>query len=39
MNDIAVRRQRIARTQPILVTGGAGFIGCNLADRLATRGP
>ena len=24
---------------PILVTGGAGFIGCNLADRLATRRP
>jgi CDP-paratose 2-epimerase len=23
---------------PVLVTGGAGFIGCNLADRLATDG-
>ncbi|MHB8283258.1 MAG: SDR family NAD(P)-dependent oxidoreductase [Caulobacteraceae bacterium] len=23
---------------PILITGGAGFIGCNLADRLATEG-
>lgn len=26
------------RDGPILVTGGAGFIGCNLADRLATEG-
>ncbi len=25
-------------TQPILITGGAGFIGCNLADRLAANG-
>ncbi|AUW57296.1 CDP-paratose 2-epimerase [Sphingobium sp. SCG-1] len=24
--------------RPVLVTGGAGFIGCNLADRLATDG-
>jgi CDP-paratose 2-epimerase len=24
--------------RPILVTGGCGFIGCNLADRLANRG-
>ena len=25
-------------TRPILVTGGAGFIGCNIADRLAGEG-
>src|SRR3954467_11189106 len=25
-------------TRPVLVTGGCGFIGCNLADRLAGRG-
>ncbi|MDE2486987.1 MAG: SDR family NAD(P)-dependent oxidoreductase [Alphaproteobacteria bacterium] len=25
-------------TGPVLVTGGAGFIGCNLADRLASDG-
>jgi CDP-paratose 2-epimerase len=25
-------------TRPILVTGGCGFIGCNLADRLVGRG-
>jgi CDP-paratose 2-epimerase len=28
----------ICGTQPVLVTGGAGFIGCNLADRLAQEG-
>ncbi len=26
------------RVHPLLVTGGAGFIGCNLADRLASEG-
>ena len=26
------------RVRPVLVTGGAGFIGCNLADRLAREG-
>ncbi|HEV2746764.1 MAG TPA: SDR family NAD(P)-dependent oxidoreductase [Allosphingosinicella sp.] len=25
-------------TRPVLVTGGAGFIGCNIADRLAEEG-
>ena len=24
--------------RPVLVTGGAGFIGCNIADRLAGEG-
>jgi CDP-paratose 2-epimerase len=24
--------------RPVLVTGGAGFIGCNIADRLAAQG-
>src|SRR3954447_20804464 len=24
--------------KPVLVTGGCGFIGCNIADRLAARG-
>jgi len=28
----------MSRTQPILITGGAGFIGSNLADRLAGEG-
>ena len=26
------------RDRPVLITGGCGFIGCNLADALATRG-
>lgn len=25
-------------SRPVLITGGAGFIGCNLADRLASEG-
>jgi CDP-paratose 2-epimerase len=27
-----------ASSRPVLITGGAGFIGCNLADRLAGEG-
>ncbi len=34
--DRPVRRSRRAR--PVAITGGAGFIGCNLAHRLATDG-
>jgi CDP-paratose 2-epimerase len=26
------------RSRPAIITGGAGFLGCNLADRLATAG-
>lgn len=29
---------RAVADRPILITGGAGFIGCNLADRLASEG-
>lgn len=29
---------RRANGSPVLVTGGAGFIGCNIADRLASEG-
>jgi CDP-paratose 2-epimerase len=28
----------VGRSRPVLVTGGAGFIGCNLANRLAAAG-
>jgi CDP-paratose 2-epimerase len=31
-------KMRPRETGPILVTGGAGFIGCNIADTLAARG-
>jgi CDP-paratose 2-epimerase len=34
----ALRTPAIVGRQPILVTGGAGFIGSNLADRLAREG-
>jgi len=34
----AVPKPVIAGIRPILVTGGAGFIGCNLVDRLARDG-
>jgi CDP-paratose 2-epimerase len=29
---------QVRRSRPVLVTGGAGFIGCNLANRLAAAG-
>ncbi len=28
----------VLNTKPVLITGGCGFIGCNLADRLANKG-
>jgi CDP-paratose 2-epimerase len=34
----AARSARGDRAAPVLVTGGGGFIGCNLADALAARG-
>src|SRR4051812_21971953 len=32
------RRERVSSVRPVLVTGGCGFIGCNIADRLAADG-
>ncbi|MEA2990748.1 MAG: CDP-paratose 2-epimerase [Alphaproteobacteria bacterium] len=32
------RPSRHRRAKPILITGGSGFIGCNIADALLTRG-
>lgn len=34
----ALARPAIANTRPVLITGGAGFIGSNLADRLMSAG-
>jgi CDP-paratose 2-epimerase len=34
----AVRAPRCNGAAPVLITGGGGFIGCNIADALATRG-
>jgi CDP-paratose 2-epimerase len=39
MTDVtAPAKPAILRRRPILITGGAGFIGSNLADRLASEG-
>jgi CDP-paratose 2-epimerase len=34
----ATGKTRTCGSAPVLVTGGAGFIGCNIADALAARG-
>jgi len=36
--DSGVPNRSVSGIRPILITGGAGFIGCNLADRLAGEG-
>ena len=38
MSRGGVAQPRTNAVRPVLVTGGAGFIGCNLADRLAREG-
>jgi CDP-paratose 2-epimerase len=38
MNQIVTSSPSVVGTKPILITGGAGFIGSNLADRLARSG-
>src|SRR5581483_10573633 len=38
MPPAAPKSPALLRTRPVLVTGGAGFIGSNLADRLAAMG-
>ena len=38
MNLARARAERSARNRPVLITGGAGFIGTNLADRLLCQG-
>ena len=36
--DAELAAPKVVGTRPLLVTGGAGFIGANLADRLAAEG-
>jgi CDP-paratose 2-epimerase len=38
MTEGAVPAPALLRTKPLVITGGAGFIGTNLADRLAAEG-
>lgn len=38
MSGAEIARPALGGRKPVLVTGGAGFIGCNLADRLAQQG-
>src|SRR5215212_5283203 len=38
MTDLESAAPAVAGRRPMLVTGGAGFIGSNLADRLAREG-
>src|SRR3954464_14511143 len=35
---MTVVRERIGSERPVLITGGAGFIGCNMAAAFASRG-
>src|SRR3954452_9304175 len=37
-SDTVLGAPALRRRRPVLVTGGAGFIGSNLADRLAREG-
>ncbi|RKK04203.1 SDR family NAD(P)-dependent oxidoreductase [Pseudoroseomonas wenyumeiae] len=38
MSGAEIAGPALGGRKPVLVTGGAGFIGCNLADRLAQQG-
>jgi CDP-paratose 2-epimerase len=38
MSGAKIASPALGGRKPVLVTGGAGFIGCNLADRLAQQG-
>ncbi|MCG7361876.1 SDR family NAD(P)-dependent oxidoreductase [Roseomonas sp. ACRSG] len=38
MSGTEIANPALGGRKPVLVTGGAGFIGCNLADRLAQQG-
>jgi CDP-paratose 2-epimerase len=38
MTDDLAERRRMRERRPVVITGGAGFLGCNIAEALAAQG-